>query len=188
LPLPCRLSLAEPWPSRRIYRFHGLPPDEMPKQYGHAEEADNPSNPLRSYRFAILALARPHSDATPMRTGASVELFQHQAICAFGMRAQWCGRPIMRPYQRKWFVTFKSSRICPRVFYDLQPPRKQPFDTPASYTPGVGAELSAAIPVIFGLYRFLISVRGRVGMANLSEVGELAPGKPGPFYATCSAL
>jgi hypothetical protein len=38
-------------------------------------------------------------------------------------------------YQAKWFETVKSSRIRSRVFYDLQPPSTQPFDTRAAHTP-----------------------------------------------------
>ena len=39
----------------------------------------------------------------------------------------YTGRLSFRSYQRKWFNTVNSSRMRPRVFYDLQIPNKPAF-------------------------------------------------------------
>jgi hypothetical protein len=50
-----------------------------------------------------------------------------------GRQGFWAGNE--SAYQNTWFDTAKTLRIRSRLFYDLPPPSKQPFDTPASHKP-----------------------------------------------------
>jgi hypothetical protein len=158
-------------PSMFCYGLSGVRPDRRRRRLQGPVSVRRPGRPFRCFAqspFAVYYSAFCHPCQAAFsgrlltkRHGSPWRVFRHVGPEAFRMTrpwpliwlslssTAWMSRATLgnhwAPYQNTWFGTVKSWRSWPRAFYDLQPPRKQPFDTPASHIPS--CTLGSALPV-----------------------------------------